>query len=416
MAKTPTKTVKNAKSASRTYDIVLYGATGFVGRQTAAYFANYQGLPKGFKWAVAGRSESKLHAVLKECAATDAGVVVAEAHDAEAMDALARSARVVLSTAGPFALYGSTLVDACVRNGTHYVDITGETPWVRGLIDRYHEQAQSTGTRIIPMCGFDSIPSDISAFLAQQAMQEKFGEPCVSVKTAFSVRGGFNGGTLASALNLVSKGEADTAADPFLLNPAGTQPDNVNKHTDVVLPRNDADFSAWLGPFFMAVANTRVVRRSAALLGYGKEFSYQEYMRFGRGPVGALASAAVSAGSFLGPIALKSKAVLALATKLAPPPGSGPSEASMNNGSFRCQWVGKSATGRVVRGVVADKGDPGNRATTKMVCESALALALQTADLPGGVKGGGVLTPASGLGQVLVDRLRKAGMTLQVNA
>ncbi len=413
MAKTPSK---STKTASRTYDVVLYGATGFVGRQTAAYFANYQGLPKGFQWAVAGRSESKLQAVLKECGANGAGILVAEAHDADAMDALARSAKVVLSTAGPFALYGSTLVDACVRNGTHYVDITGETPWVRGLIDRHHKQAQSSGTRIIPMCGFDSIPSDISALLAHQAMQEQYGEKCVSVKTAFSVRGGFNGGTLASALNLVAKGEADIAANPFLLNPAGTEPDNVSKHTDVVLPRRDADFSAWLGPFFMAVANTRVVRRSAALLGYGKDFSYQEYLRFGRGPVAALASTAVSAGSVFAQIALKSNAVVSLATKLAPPPGSGPSEESMNNGSFRCLWVGKSDSGRIVRGVVADKGDPGNRATTKMVCEAALALALQTEALPGGAKGGGVLTPASGLGQVLVDRLRKAGMTLQVDA
>lgn len=415
MAKTPSKTAKNAKAATRPYDVVLYGATGFVGRQTAAYFASYQGLPKDFQWAVAGRSESKLEAVLKECSASDAGIVVAEAHDADAMDALARSAKVVLSTAGPFALYGSTLVEACVRHGTHYVDITGETPWVRGLIDRHHVQAQSSGTRIIPMCGFDSIPSDMSAFLAQQAMQEQYGERCVSVKAAFSVRGGFNGGTLASALNLVSQGEVDTAANPFLLNPAGTAPDNVSEHTDVVFPRRDADFSAWLGPFFMAVANTRVVRRSAALLGYGKDFSYQEYLRFGRGPLGALASVAVSAGSFITPIALKSGAVLALATKLAPPPGSGPSEQSMNNGSFRCQWVGKSASGHMVRGVVADKGDPGNRATTKMVCEAALALALQADDLPGGAKGGGVLTPASGLGQVLVQRLRNAGMTLQVN-
>lgn len=409
-------TSRSVKSNSRTYDVVLYGATGFVGRQTAAYFAQYTGLPKGFQWAVAGRSADKLRAVLNDCGANGAGVLIAEAHDAAAMDTLARSAKVVLSTAGPFALFGSTLVDACVRNGTHYVDITGETPWVRGLIDRHHVQAQSTGTRIIPMCGFDSIPSDISAFLAQQAMQERYGEPCVSVKTAFSVRGGFNGGTLASALNMVSQGEADIAANPFLLNPAGTAPDRLDLHSDVVMPCHDADFSAWLGPFFMAIANTRVVRRSAALLGYGKDFSYQEYLRFGRGPVAAVASSAVCAGTLFAQLALKSKAVVALATRLAPPPGSGPSEESMNNGSFRCQWVGKSDSGHVVRGVVADKGDPGNRATTKMVCEAALALALQAPDLPGGSAAGGVLTPASGLGQVLVARLRKAGMTLQVDA
>lgn len=417
MAKTnsPTKAKAGTASAKRSYDVVLYGATGFVGRQTVAYFANYKTLPKGFKWAVAGRTERKLKEVLEQCGVSDAGVLVAEAHNADAMDVLARSAKVVLSTAGPFALYGSTLVDACVRHGTHYVDITGETPWVRGLIDRHHVQAQSTGAKIIPMCGFDSIPSDLSAFLAQEAMQKKFSEPCVSVKTAFSVRGGFNGGTLASALNMVSEGKAGIAADPFLLNPPGTLPDVISSHTDVIFPRRDSDFSAWLGPFFMAIANTRVVRRSAALLGYGKDFSYQEFMRFGRGPVAASASAVVSAGSFFTPLALKSGAVLSLVNKLVPPPGSGPSEKSMNNGSFRCQWVGKSASGHVVRGLVADKGDPGNRATTKMVCEAALALALQVKDLPGGSMGG-ILTPASGLGQVLVDRLRKAGMTLQVDA
>ena len=424
MAKNPSKPSKSSKPSAaskaaapskRQYDVVLYGATGFVGRQTAAYFANYQGLPQGFQWAVAGRSADKLQAVLNDCGATGAGVLIAEAQDAAAMDALARSARVVLSTAGPFALYGSALVEACVRHGTHYVDITGETPWVRGLIDRHHVQAQSTGAKIIPMCGFDSIPSDLSAFLAQQAMQAQYGEPCASVKTAFSVRGGFNGGTLASVLNLLSKGEAQIAADPFLLNPAGVQPDNVALHTDVVLPRRDADFSAWLGPFFMAPANTRVVRRSAALLGYGDDFSYQEYLRLGRGPVAALASAGVSAGTYFAQIAFKLDAVVALATKLAPPPGSGPSEASMDAGSFRCEWFGKSASGHVVRGVVSDKGDPGNRATTKMVCEAALALALQSDALPGGSAAGGLLTPASGLGQVLVDRLQNAGMTLHVN-
>ncbi len=398
------------------YDVILYGATGFVGRQTVDYFARYTGLPKNFRWAIAGRSVDKLHKLLRDGGIDSVGVVVAEAHDAVAMDALAKSAKVVLSTAGPFALYGSTLVEACVRHGTHYVDITGETPWVRGLIDRHHEQAAQSGTRIIPMCGFDSIPSDLSAFLAQQAMQQRYQENCVSVKSAFSARGGFNGGTLASALNLLSQGEGETLADPFLLNPPGTRPSHPEQQTDVVLPRYDQDFSVWLAPFFMAVANTRVVRRSAALLGYGKDFSYQEYLNMGRGAVGAVSSAAISSATVLTQIALKSERVLTLATRFAPPPGSGPSEASMNNGSFRCRWIGHSASGKMVQGQIADQGDPGNRATTKLVCEAALALALQLKQLPGGRGYGGVLTPASGIGQVLVDRLRAAGMTIEVRA
>ena len=407
----------NTTQASRKFDVVLYGATGFVGRQTVAYFARHpQVKALGLNWALAGRSADKLAAVKKACGAKHAGIVVAEAHDAAAMDALARSATVVLSTAGPFDLYGSELVAACVRHGTHYVDITGETPWVHGLIARHHAQAARDGTRIIPFCGFDSIPSDLSTWLAQQAMQSRHGEPCTSVKAAFSVRGGFNGGTLASMFNMLATGQGKAVADPFLLNPADQRPADTALHADPAGPRFDADFSAWLGPFFMASINTRVVRRSAALLGYGPDFVYQEYLRLGRGPVAAVAAAALSAGAAVSQAALGLGPVRSLAARLAPAPGAGPSEASMDGGSFRCEWIGTSASGHVVRGRMADQGDPGNRATTKMLCEAALALALQLDELPGGRTHGGLLTPASGLGDVLVQRLRLAGMTLQVDA
>jgi short subunit dehydrogenase-like uncharacterized protein len=408
-------TMVSAKGTKK-YDVVLYGASGFVGRQTVDYFAkSTQVKSLGLTWALAGRSAEKLQAVKKACGARQAGIVVAEAHDVAAMNALARDAKVVLSTAGPFALYGSELVAACVRHGTHYVDITGETPWVRDLIARHHADAAKAGTRIIPFCGFDSVPSDLSAWLANQAMLAQHGTACTSVKTAFSVRGGFNGGTLASMFNLLATGEFKAVSDPFLLNPSGQRPKSSARHADPVGPRHDTDFSAWLGPFFMASINTRVVRRSAALLGYAPEFSYQEYLRLGRGPVAALAAASLSTGALLSQAALAFAPVRKLAAKLSPPPGAGPSEASMDGGSFRCEWVGKSATGQLVRGRIADQGDPGNRATTKMVCESALALALQMKDLPGGTKLGGVLTPASGLGEVLVQRLRVAGMTLQTD-
>lgn len=400
---------------SRKYDAVLYGASGFVGRQTVAYFARHpQVKALGLKWAIAGRSADKLEAVRKDCGAPKVGVLVAEAHDSKAMDALARSAAVVLSTAGPFALYGSELVAACVRHGTHYVDITGETPWVKGLIDRHHADAERKGARIIPFCGFDSIPSDLSAHLANAAMRERFGEDCTAVKVAFSIRGGFNGGTLASLFNMLASGQSDAMADPFLLNPEGQRPANAAQHADPLGPRHDADFSAWLGPFMMSTINTRVVRRSAALLGYADGYSYQEYLRLGRGPAAALAATSLSVGSFTSQAALRLGPVRRLAQRLAPPPGAGPSEASMDGGSFRALWVGHSASGKTVRGQIADQGDPGNRATTKMLCESALALALQLDELPGGRKHGGLLTPVSGLGDVLVQRLRLAGMTLQV--
>jgi short subunit dehydrogenase-like uncharacterized protein len=252
-------------STGRTYDVVLYGATGFVGRQTVAHFAAHA---KGVRWALAGRSARKLEQLRLACGpgAAGAGILVADAADTHALDALAGQAAVVLSTAGPFALYGSALVAACVAHRTHYVDITGETPWVRGLIDQHHAQAAHDGTRIIPCCGFDSVPSDLGAWLVAEAIWHQYREPCVSVKACHSMRGGLNGGTWASALNMIESGQDRLLADPFLLNPPGTAPRNPAEHADPVAPRRDADFAAWVGPFVMGPINTRVVRRTAALL------------------------------------------------------------------------------------------------------------------------------------------------------
>ena len=420
-------------SRSRKYDVVIYGASGFVGRQAAAYLAQRNpatgpGGRKRLSWALAGRSASKLEAIRLTMGdgARQAGIVVAEAHDAHALDALASNATVVLNTAGPFALYGSELVAACVRHGTHYVDITGETPWVREMIQRHHATAVKAGVRIIPFCGFDSVPSDLGAWLVAQTMQTTYGEPCDSIKACFTVRGGVNGGTLASLFNIMGSGQSGELADPYLLNPApgkrkAAQASRTNPlDRDPIAPLHDADFNAWLGPFFMGPINTRVVRRSATLLtpargkpaGYARDFHYQEYMRFGSSALAGAAAAVFSAGMVASQVAMSLGPLRRLAGRMVPGPGSGPSDASMDGGSFRCELIGKSASGHIVRGVVADKGDPGNRATTKMVCESALCLALQIDALPGGPALGGVLTPASGLGEVLLGRLRVAGMTL----
>jgi short subunit dehydrogenase-like uncharacterized protein len=411
--------VAKRPSSDRTYDVVLYGATGFVGRQTVTYFAQHAA---GLRWAVGGRTASKLEQVLEDCGpgAAGAGIIVADAADPKALGSLAAQAKVVLSTAGPFALFGSELVAACVNHQTHYVDITGETPWVRGLIDRHHAQAAKDGTRIIPCCGFDSVPSDLGTWLVAQAMLQQHGKPCVSVKACFSMRGGLNGGTLASALNMMESGQSKLLADPFLLNPAEDKKRNRLEQADPIAPHYDNDFDAWVGPFVMGPINTRVVRRSAALLAgtgekaYARDFSYQEYMRFGRGVFAALIATGTSLGMGAGQAAMLFKPVRRIARSLAPAPGEGPSVRSMDGGSFRCELVGKSADGDEVRGVIAGKGDPGNRATTKFVCEAALALALDLDESPGGVAAGGVLTPASGLGDVLVRRLRAAGMTLEV--
>lgn len=411
-------------STQRPYDVVLYGATGFVGQQTVAYFARHA---KGVHWAIAGRNQSKLEAVLRGTKVR-VPIIVADAQDSTALKELAASTRVVLSSAGPFGLYGGALVAACVQQRTHYVDIAGETPWVRAMIDTHHAQAAADGTRIVPCCGFDSVPSDLGAYLVAQEMMRRYGQPCVSIKASFSLRGGFNGGTLASVLNIMDKGQTEALGNAFLLNPDHQASAADAVHADPNSPCYDADFDAWHGPFFMGPVNTRVVRRSAALwqkhaqkqgqadgkAAYAENFSYQEYLRFGTGPLAATVAAGMSVGSLVSQMALRFAPVRKLTAALVPKPGQGPSVHSMDNGSYRCQLIGKSALGQQVRAVLGDTGDPGNRATTKMVCESALALALDTAMLPGAEQRGGVLTPAFALGNVLVQRLRAAGMKLDV--
>lgn len=399
-------------NAIRRYDVVLYGASGFVGRQTVAYFAQHAG---GLRWAVAGRNAAKLEAAR---GAAKAGLIVADANDDDALAALAAQTKVVASTAGPFALYGSALVAACARHGTHYCDITGETPWVRELIDRHHDEAAARGTRIVPCCGFDSVPSDIGALLVATEVRRASGKPCVRIKACHSIRGGLNGGTLASLLNIAESGALGQLADTFLLNPEDSAPADRGAHADALAPRHDGDFDAWLAPFVMAAINTRVVRRSVALAPrrgspYAADMLYQEYLRTGRGAIGAALATAMAGGIGVGVVGMRSGAWRAAMRKLLPAPGRGPSERSMDNGSFRCELIGESADGPQVRGRIAARGDPGNRATTLFVCEAAMALAGDVRKLPGGASRGGVLTPATALGLRYAQRLANAGLTVE---
>ena len=399
---------------ARRFDVTLYGATGFVGRQTAHHFAEHA---QGVRWALAGRSAAKLESLRAELIAAAPGVLVADAGDVTALDALASQTRVVLSTAGPFARYGSELVAACVRHGTHYVDITGETPWVRQMIDRHHATAANSGTRIVPGCGFDSVPSDLGAWLVARALRKQHGQRCITVKACFSMRGGLNGGTAASMFNALDEGAQAQLDDPFLLNPEGTAPTDAAAHRDPAGALRDADFEGWLAPFVMGPINTRVVRRSAALLAasdlYAPEFRYQEYARIGRGAGGALAATAIAVGMAAGRTAIAFEPLRRIAQRFAPAPGEGPSERAMDEGSFRCELIGVGERGSVQRGRIAGRGDPGNRATTVFVCEAALALVLDAKKLPGGARLGGVLTPSTAFGDVLAKRLRAAGMTIE---
>lgn len=404
--------------SERLYDVVLYGASGFVGKQTVQYFASHADV-KQLQWAIAGRNRQKLEAVRDQIGVT-VDVLVADSQDQQAMDAIVAQTQVILTTAGPFALYGNTLVDACVRFKTHYVDITGETPWVRTLIDRYHTQAAIDGTRIIPCCGFDSVPSDLGTYLVVRYLQQEFNLSCHQVNAYFQATGGFNGGTLASAFNLYDSQAMAQMNEPFLLNPSRNQTQaQIDCNRDPQTPSFDADLKTWVGPFFMAPVNTRIVRRSCALYEewhepYGVDFSYQEYLKFEE-PFAGLKATGLTAGLALFAGVLRQPALRSFLQPFLPQPGSGPSEQTMNEGWFSCELVGTASDGRKVHGIIRDQGDPGNRATVKLACESALSLALQLNELPGSPLRGGVLTPATGLGDVLAERLRRAGMTVDVH-
>jgi short subunit dehydrogenase-like uncharacterized protein len=409
--------------AKRRYDVVLYGASGFTGKQTVQYFATHAH-PSEIRWAIAGRNRQKLEAVKAQigAAAKTVDVLTADCYDTAAVDAIVAQTRIMLNTAGPFALYGNAIVDACVRLKTHYVDITGETPWIRDLIDRYHDRAASNGTRIIPACGFDSVPSDLGTYLVVRYMQRELGVPCEAVKAYFQLYGGFNGGTLAAAFNLYESGQATRARDPFLLNPPGTLSQKaLQQNRDPILPHYDGDVRAWVGPYFMGPVNTRIVRRSCALYNqwdapYGPpDFTYQEFIKFDK-PLARIKAVGMTAGTAFLQGTIQLSAFRHLLKSCLPQPGGGPSEETMKKGWFRYELLGFARDTLRAHGLIYHQGDPGNRATVKFLCEAALSLALQTDALPGGSQRGGILTPATGLGDILAERLRKTGMKVEIGA
>ncbi|MCO5171600.1 MAG: saccharopine dehydrogenase NADP-binding domain-containing protein [Planctomycetes bacterium] len=397
----------------RDLDLVLYGATGFTGRVAARYLADHA--PPGLRWALAGRDPGKLEALRRDLRPVEDGPEVAllrvDAGDPGAVRDMAARARVVASTAGPFARYSDPVVTACVEAGTDYADITGETPWARRLIERHHARAAAEGTRIVPLCGFDSIPADIGTWMLVDAVREAWDQPVRRVAGAFRLRGGgVNGGTVASALTLAESGDAAALRDPLLLVP----PPGRGLVDDRPVRRSagrDDDLDVWLAPFVMSPINQQVVLRSAALWAergraYGPRFAYDEGLELPR-----VAAVAVSAGMRVGDGLLRSRLGRRLVRRLAPPPGEGPSEAAMAAGHVRLRLIAEAADGRRATGELACPGDPGNRATALFLCEAAMALALDRDALP---PGGGVLTPATALGGALLARLRRAGVTATV--
>jgi len=410
-------------AAQRELDIVLYGATGFVGKLTAEYLAKAGGTAR---IGLAGRSTERLLKVRESLgeAARNWPLITADAASPSSLNDMAASARVVVTTVGPYTKYGLPLVAACAAAGTDYADLTGETMFIRESIDTYHEQAVDTGARIVHACGFDSIPSDLTVYaLFEQAREDGAGE---LGETNFVVRGfaaGVSGGTVASMMEVMATASADPEARRLMNDPYTLTTDRAGEpdfgHQSDTPWRRGRDIApelggVWTGAFAMGAPNARIVRRSNALLGwaYGPRFRYAENMSVGSSVVAPVAAALGTAAN---------AAILGLGSRyfnklprgvlerIAPKPGTGPSERARENGHYRVETYTTTTSGARYRATMAQRGDPGYKATSVLLGECGLALALdrdRLSDLRG------VLTPAASMGDVLLARLPAAGVTL----
>jgi len=397
------------------FDLVVFGATSFVGQILTERLVERLGSHGDVAWAIAGRNADKLAAVADEAGA-DVEQIVADASDEAAMAELAASARVVVSTVGPYAHYGSPLVAAIASTGNDYCDLTGEPHWMRAMIDEHQTTAEQSGARIVHACGFDSLPSDLGVWFTQHRAMERFGEPCTRIGLRVkAVKGGASGGTVASMMGL-----AEQARDPelrkILGNPYALAPEGMRDGVDqpnVLVPRLDDLSGEWVGPFVMAATNTKVVQRTHVLLGrpWGDDFRYDEAMLSGSGPVGMMKAGAVAGGTgaFAGTAAFGPGRKLLGA--LLPEPGEGPSPEAQANGFFDVRLYGETAAGGTIVTKVTGDRDPGYGSTAKMLAESALAFF----DVPRTHSPAGFLTPAIAFGDTLIDRLvEHAGLTFDV--
>ncbi|MFI7547824.1 saccharopine dehydrogenase family protein [Actinoplanes sp. NPDC049599] len=402
----------------RDLDIVVYGASGFVGELTAGHLARHA--PAGTRIALAGRSAERLAAVAGRLG-VDWPVLVADAADEPALARLAAAAHVVITTVGPYAKYGRALAHACAAAGTDYVDLTGEVIFARASADENHELARATGARIVHSCGFDSIPSDLGVHvLWERVRADGAGELTATTLVVTSMKGGISGGTIDSMRHQLDVTRKDPAlrrlaASPYSLSPALADEPELGRQDDLVTLRAaevDPALRGSLAPFVMASYNSRVVRRSNALRGfaYGRAFRYREAMSVGTSPLSPVLAAATKAGLGALVLGLSVPPTRWLLDRFLPKPGEGPDQRSREQGHFTVDLFTTTSTGARYTARVRAKGDPGYAATAVMLGESALALALDRERLPD--VPGGVLTPATGIGDALVERLRAAGVEI----
>ena len=397
---------------NREFDVIIWGASGFTGRIATNYMHAQYG-EGNISWAIAGRNQAKLDSVRNQ---RDIEVLIAESDDEESLRELVQKTKVLLTTVGPYTKYGSKLVAACAEYGTDYCDLTGESLWMREMISAYDESARNSGARIVHTCGFDSIPSDIGVYFLQKEMVARHGVPARHIKFRLrTAKGGMSGGTADSGLAMVEKVEKDKSlrsqlTDPYLLNDNFRGADGPDR----ISPFYDEDFESWVAPFVMGPINTRVVRRSAELLGdmYGSNFRYDEGILTRGGPTGFLGATGIGLATGLAMATLAAPPTRKIIKRFIPKPGEGPSEQEQEQGFFEIELKAKHPDDEALdlRAIVKGDRDPGYGSTAKMIVESAMALAHDDVK-----KSGGFWTPASVIGDKLLQRLPlHAGVTFEL--
>lgn len=397
----------------REFDVIVWGATGFTGRLVAEYLAASFGFGGNVKWAMAGRNAGKLGEVAEAVGAGGVSLVTGDVDDPKSLGEMVRRTKAVITTVGPYQKYGEPLVAACAAAGTDYVDLSGEPPFMRVMIDQYSDEANASGARIVHSCGFDSIPFDLGVYYVQKLATEKFGAPARDVKgRVLAVKGGASGGTIASALATIENiGDAQVRAvmrDIYSLAPDETA--NRPRQPDANTPHYDRDAGKWVAPFIMAAINARNVHRSNMLMdyAYGEDFRYSEMMAAPNGPAAFAIAGGMGAGA--GALLFPPTRALLKNTVL-PKPGDGPNERQRENGFYKILFVAKTDDGESVKAIVRGDRDPGYGSTSKMIAESALCLAF---DVDREETPGGVWTAAAAMGDALIERLTEnAGLTFE---
>ena len=400
------------------YDVVLYGATSFVGQITARYLVDFLAAHADInvRFAIAGRDQAKLQK-LQNTLAAPTDMIIADSEDSDSLHAMAQQTRLIISTVGPYLQYGAPLVEACAVHGTDYIDLTGETLFIKDMMDAHQETAQASGARIVHCCGFDSIPSDLGVYFTQEQAKAELGEVCQQIQMrVVDAKGGLSGGTIASMTSLVAEASKDPSrrrqlGNPYLLNDDRNPP--TIRQVNITKPRYDHTYEHWVAPFVMASINTRVVHRSNQLqaYAYGRDFLYDEATWMADGVKGQLQSYGMSAG-LLGLTAALSFARSRnfLTQHVLPKSGSGPSVEAQESGYFTLRFFGKTLDGQTLTTEVTGDKDPGYGSTSRMLAQSALCLL----DVPKSKVGGGFWTPATAMGDALIARLEAhAGITFR---